>query len=469
MKGWLKSLYERTPIPAKRLLIHGYGRYLHLLREGRPMARAIDVLESVDRADPERRATYQLERLNDILSWADARIPAWRGRALVGSGPGGRLRSLDELERLPTLTKLELRPHAASYVAAGIRKHYGHTSGTTGTPLQLWYDRDQLVWNRAAEKIVRSRAGIASDERVAVIYGLPVIPKSRRRPPYWVVNDADRELLLSAFHIGRATATAYLDAIREFGAVALEAYPHVAYVLARLSMETGGTLRLRRVITSSETLLPFQRETIEEAFGAEVFDFYAAAERVAFAVECSRHAGLHLLEGYGIVEAGDSDPASPRHLVGTGLTNRVMPFIRYRMDDVIRMIDEPCGCGLTSRRLAPITTKSEDLIVTPDGRFISPATLTHPFKPIVGVLRSQIVQERLETLVVRVEATPEFDAVQEATLHREIAARMGPEVEVRIVHEPVMEPERSGKFRWIISRIEGARRLAEVGHGETGE
>jgi hypothetical protein len=32
-----------------------------------------------------------------------------------------------------------------------------------------------------------------------------------------------------------------------------------------------------------------------------------------------------------------------------------------------------------------------------------------------------------------------------------------------------MEPERSGKFRWIISRIEGARRLAEVGHGETGE
>jgi phenylacetate-CoA ligase len=327
----------------------------------------------------------------------------------------------------------------------------------------MWYDRGQLVWNRAAEKIVRSRAGLERDDRVAVIWGRAIVQRTRRKPPYWMVNDADRELWLSAFHVGTATAPLYFDAIRRYGAVALETYPSLAYVLARLAMQQREKVRLRSVLTSSETLLPFQREVIQEAFEAEVFDYYGAAERVAFAVECRRHDGPHVLEAFGYVEPTPSGGSqSTSTLVATGFTNRAMPLIRYDMGDVTQVIDEPCGCGLTSRRLAPVTTKREDLVVTPDGRFVSASILTHPFKPLVGVLRSQVVQERVDELVVRLETGEGYDKGQEIPLLKALTDRMGPGVRIRIVKEPVFDTG-VGKFRWVISKVKGVHQLYEAG------
>ncbi len=173
-----------------------------------------------------------------------------------------------------------------------------------------------------------------------------------------------------------------------------------------LARDRNLKLRLSRVLTTSETLYPFQRTLIEEVFGAEVFDYYGAAERVAFAIECGRHDGLHLLEGYGYVEPATDGGG----FLATGLTNRAMPLVRYRMEDATEVIDVPCGCGLTSRRLSPVTTKAEDVLVTPDGRFVSPSILTHPFKPLVGLVRSQIVQEAIDRVDVYLETGPGWDA-----------------------------------------------------------
>jgi len=460
MMAWVANAYDAAPVPLKRLLMNVYARYLHVVREGAPMRRALETIEEVDRLEPKHREAYQLDRLNELLVWADERVPHYQGRVLVGSGPGGRLADLGEIARLPVLTKDEVRAHKDALTARGVRTYYGHTSGTTGTPLQLWYDRGQLAWNRAAEKVMRLRAGLSPDEHVAVIWGRAIVPRTARRPPYWIVNDADREIWLSAFHVGAATAPLYFEAIRRYRAVALETYPSLAYVLARLALESGERLPLRRVLTSSETLFPFQREIIQEAFGAEVFDFYGAAERAIFAIECPRHDGLHLLEPFGYVEPtpGEEEVTT---LTLTGLTNRAMPLVRYRMTDVTRVVEEPCGCGLTSRRLAPISTKKEDLVVTPDGRFVSPSVLTHPFKPLVGVLRSQIVQEKLDELVVRLETGPGYDRDQERELRKALQERMGPGVEIRIVEEPVLDTEKSGKFRWVVSRVRGAHQLVE--------
>jgi phenylacetate-CoA ligase len=448
----LLSIYDALPSPLKRVAMDAYATYLRSIREGDPMRSAMRDIERVDHADPITVRAYQLERINRLLSWADQHVEYYRGNVLVGSGSGQLLASLDELPRIPLLTKQQVREHGAELTAKGVKKYHGHTSGTTGTPLQLWYDRTQLAWNRAAEKVVRRRAGIEEGERVAVIWGRAVVPRTSRHAPYWIVNDVDRELWLSAFHIAGTTAAQYLSAIEQFEAVALETYPTLAYVLARFALSSGVRPRLRRVLTSAEPLLPLQREVIQEAFGAEVFDFYGAAERVTFAVECSRHDGLHILEAFGYVEPtlGSTDVTS---LVVTGLTNRAMPLVRYQMTDVTRVISEPCACGLTSRRLLPIATKREDIIVTPDGRFISPSILTHPFKPLVGVLRSQIIQESAQDLLVRLETGSDYDRTQEAEMLRALRERMGPGVNIRIEEGPVLESGPAGKFRWVISRI----------------
>jgi phenylacetate-CoA ligase len=219
------------------------------------------------------------------------------------------------------------------------------------------------------------------------------------------------------------------------------------------------------VFTSSETLLPIQRETIEAAFSCRVFDFYGHAERVAFATECDRHEGKHLAEEFGFVEVADPDGTPVRegesgYLVGTSLHNRAMPLFRYRTTDMTALLPEACPCGRTLRRIRDVTTKAEDIILTPDGRMISPSVLTHPFKPLTQILRSQIVQERLDEITVKIVASSEFTAADREHLIRELQSRLGSTVSVRIELVSDIPRERSGKYRWVISHVPHASRLS---------
>lgn len=454
--GFADQLFEHSPIGLRTLFLNAHAARLARWREGPPLAARIRTLEAVDRSGPEETARYQREALGTLLAWCAERVPFYR--EAWGAQPP-RLDSLADLDRLPILTKDAIRAAGASLHAAGVPSASGSTSGTTGTPLQLAYDREQRVWNRAAERMGRLRAGLRIEDPVAVIWGRKVVPTKRRRPPYWLANAVDNELWLSAFHLSPRTVTEYLDAIRAFGSVALETYPSIAYVLAVLARDSRQPLRLSRVITTSETLYPFQRALIEEVFGAEVYQYYGSAERTVFAIECGRHDGLHLLEGYGFVERAPGGEG----FLATGLTNRAMPLVRYWVRDVTEIIDRPCGCGLTSRRLAPVTTKAEDTLLTPDGRLVSPSILTHPFKQLVGLVRSQIVQDALDQVVVSLEVGPQWDPRQEASIAAALAERMGDGVRIEVRRVERLEQTAAGKFRWVVCRVPASARPAAAG------
>ena len=187
----------------------------------------------------------------------------------------------------------------------------------------------------------------------------------------------------------------------------IDGYPSSLYVLARLLLKRGERLPVRAAITSSETLYDFQRQAIEEAFACRVFDYYAAAERVIFSVECNQHSGHHLCEEYGITEVlGDDDqpvpPGSEGYLVGTTLHNVGMPLIRYRTTDRGAFKPGRCSCGRPLQLTEDVTTKAEDLLRLRDGRLIPPSVLTHPFKPLDSIEGSQIVQTDLDRLLIRI-------------------------------------------------------------------
>ncbi|MGH6691091.1 MAG: hypothetical protein ACREMQ_16530, partial [Longimicrobiales bacterium] len=149
----------------------------------------------------------------------------------------------------------------------------------------------------------------------------------------------------------------------------------------------------------------------------------------------------------------------PGYLVGTSLHNLAMPLVRCRTSDISAVISEPCPCGRTSRRLREVATKAEDLVVTPRGRVISPSVLTHPFKPLDGVVKSQIVQDRLDHIVVRIVPIGRFPAAHERSLVAALNERLGNEVtvDVEVVADIPCEP--SGKYRWVVSQVAHDYRL----------
>jgi phenylacetate-CoA ligase len=212
------------------------------------------------------------------------------------------------------------------------------------------------------------------------------------------------------------------------------------------------------VLTSSETLFDFQREVIEDSFQCRIFDYFGAAERVLFATECEKHEGHHLAMEYGITEVVD-DNHQPLgldrfgHLVATSLHNRAMPLIRYLTNDMSALRSNQCSCGRRLVFMDDVTTKAEDILTLRDGRLISPSVLTHPFKPLTSIEASQIIQEDLDTLCVRLVTGSAFTEQDGDRLVHGLQERLGEQMRIRIEVVPELERTRTGKFKWVISHV----------------
>jgi len=273
------------------------------------------------------------------------------------------------------------------------------------------------------------------------------------------MNFIHKQLWLSAFHMSDENLGYYLEKLEKFRPKVIEGYPSTVYILARYLNRKNSALPLKAALTSSETLFPYQKEEIEKAFQCRIFDFYGLAERVIFASECSSHDGKHLNCEYGVTEFVDEKghpvPAGqPGWMVGTSLHNFGMPMIRYLTSDQSSWKDRACPCGRKLPLMGAVTTKQDELVLTPDGRWISPSVLTHPFKPMRNILESQIVQEKLDLVAIKIVRSPGYSREDSVKLMAGLRERLGESVEIRLDFVDHIAREKSGKFRWVISKVQ---------------
>ncbi len=100
-----------------------------------------------------------------------------------------------------------------------------------------------------------------------------------------------------------------------------------------------------------------------------------------------------------------------------------------------------------------VTTKAEDIVTTPDGRYISSSILTHPFKPMHNVAESQIIQEDREHLVIKLITLPSYSEKDTQYLMDEFRKRLGDDMKIKIEFVDSIPRTASGKFRWVISKV----------------
>lgn len=458
------SLYNRAPVWGQNLLLSTYGAVLERQRYGGRYPAFRAQLESQQWQSAAEIEAYQDERLRAVVAHAYETVPYYRRifdeRKL---GPAD-VRTRADLAKLPLLTKTEIRQHFDDLRSTTVSKSRlitGHTSGTTGTPLTVGYDRDTVWMTYAVFDRHYQWAGARLAERpdrIAVARGNVIVPLTQRRPPFWRMNRPQNQLMLSSFHLSPTHLPAYMAALRDFKPDVMDGYPSTLYVLAKYLQNRGETLPVRAAITSSETLYDFQRSVIEERFACRVFDYYAAAERVVFSGECDHHQGHHISMEYGLAEVVDADgqpcaPGVPGRLVGTSLHNMAMPLIRYATNDMSAIKSGQCRCGRGLALMEDVTTKAEDLLTLPDGRLISPSVLTHPFKPLDCIEGSQIVQTALDLVEVRIIPGPRYTEAHTAHLVSELQSRLGTEVRIDVKMVAALETSANGKFKWVISRI----------------
>lgn len=408
----------------------------------------------------ERIRSFQNEKLRDIVRYAHSNIPFYRQRFKDAGVLPEDIGGVGDLSRLPILTKDEVREAGDSIIAVGkgSKLVHGHTSGTTGSPLSLFYDRTMCIVNNVADWRQKSWGRMKKSNWCGMFLGRVVVPTGQATAPFWRTNYLHKQVWFSTFHMSDENLGIYVNEIRKRNLQFLEGYPSTLFILANFLERRGDKLPLKGVFTSSETLHSVQRSTLQGAFDCPIFDFYGLAERVLFAGECEFHSGKHVFDEYGILEiTDDSGNAVPDGQTGwitaTTLWNRGMPLIRYRTSDLSSKLLGPCRCGRNLTRISDVTTKAEDVVVTPDGRYLSPSVLTHPFKPFPQLVKSQIIQDSVNKITVKIVPSKEFSQQHQEKLLAGLQERLGSLVTIDIQTVTDIPVGRSGKFRWVISKV----------------
>jgi len=464
METPLKGLYDRLPAMLQNLAVTGFSAVLDRQRYGGEFKNFRRFLDESQWFSEQDLQDYQTRQLRRLISYAYEHVPYYRQLMNRHGVSPSDINSLDDLSKIPVLTKEIIRSEFDALLSdefdlASVKR--GNTSGTTGSPLEVCYDDQMIRMNYA----MLDRQYLWADtklgkfgDRVAVIRGNVIVPLGQQKPPFWRINYLHRQMLLSSFHLSKKNLKAYVAALRKFKPRVIDGYPSTLYVLAKYLRNIGEKLPIHAVLSSSETLYDFQRETIESSFACKVFDYFGAAERVLFATECDAHMGHHICSEYGYTEILDRDlqPVSPGvegTLVATSLHNFAMPLIRYVTNDVTALKKERCACGRNLPLMEDVTTKAEDSLTLPDGRIISPSVLTHPFKPITTIEESQIIQEAADFVLVKVVPGADYTTHDEALLKHGLEDRLGRDVTVRIESVDSLERTKSGKFKWVISNV----------------
>jgi len=457
MRDIALRLYHCLPVPLRSVAASLQGLYLRYWRYGPETEQLVEEALERERWSPQSWKRWQEERLAYILHRAASRVPYYREQWSARRRRGDSA-SWEYLENWPILGKQALRDNPKAFVAddRDIRRMYhDHTAGTTGTPLDLWFSRTTVRgWHALFEARARRWRGLSRHDNWATLGGQAIVPAHTQRPPFWVWNAALHQLYLSANHVSRRNAPVYLSALNRYDITHMLAYSSSVSALAREALDLDGLPSgLKVIVTISEPLFPWQRETIRAGLQSEVIESYGMGEIVAAATECAAGT-LHLWPEVGWLEVlGDMDDAPvPRgtagRLVCTSLLNDDMPLIRYAVGDRGRVAAEGkrCMCGRTLPALEGIEGRHNDLLVTRDGR------LVYWLNPVfygLPILEAQITQEKLDCLRVRYVPARHPRAEVDRIIRQRLQARMG---RVEVILERVDSIPRlgNGKFRAVI-------------------
>ena len=459
------------PVWAQNLGISLYGYAYRWERLGGRFNEHVSGFRKRDRCSTHEMQTYVESRLRWVLTLAFEHVPYYRSKWKAAGFTGDDLAAFgqSDLLRLPLTPKEDVRRNPDSFLADNIAKkhlHRYHSSGSTGTPIQVIYSTDahrHFFAGREARSF--GWAGSSMTDPRSMIGGRMIVPTAQSRGPVYRYNRAERQVYFTAYHISPRNVPSYVEGFNRYRPGLLTGYAYSHYLLARLMLEQGLSLDYQpeAIILSSEKLTLEMKNVIRQAFGARAYEEYGAVEQCALATECE-HGSLHVNSDFGIVEILDDDdnpvpPGVEGRLVCTGLINDAQPLIRYDIGDVGVWSETPCPCGRNQLPiLKDLVGRLEDAVIGPDGTEM--VRFHGIFVGLRHVLEGQIIQEKLDLLRVRVVATDGFGPADEVLIRRRITGERLHGMRVEIERVPELERTDRRKFRAVISLLTPEERRA---------
>lgn len=417
-------------------------------------------LEATQWWSADRLQALQLERLRTLLAEAGAHVPFYRRRFAEAGFDPARLQSVADLQKLPLLTKADIRAHSAELRHEQARPLQRLTTGgSSGEPLAFMVGNERISHDVAAKWRATRWFGVDIGDPEIVVWGSPIELGAQDRVRR-LRDKLMRSSLLSAFDMTDANLDGYLATIRRLRPRMLFGYPYSLNHVASHARKRGvrmDDLGIRVAFVTSELLYPHQRETISSVFGCPVANGYGGRDAGFIAHECEA-GGMHITAEDIVVElldpAGRAVPAGqPGEVVVTHLATRDYPFIRYRTGDIAVLDDRRCSCGRALPMIREVQGRTNDFLIATNGTPVPCGAFTYLVRELAGVDSFKVVQESLGHTRISLATGAGFDKAAVPTLVQGFRRRLGEEVRVDVEYVDKIGAEKSGKFRYIVSKV----------------
>lgn len=313
----------------------------------------------------------QENRLLSAVQWAWKTPFYQRSWKAAGVEPGD-VRTIEDLQKLPTYTVDDIRKSVDAYPPfgdyVGLDPRAGHvplrihsSGGTTGEPRPTFY----TPWDREVGSILRARSyyfhGLRPGDMV-----MNTLLYSTHNGAY-SVHEA-LWLWLGCIPVttsaGIVTRTRRaLEIAEKWGVNCIIGFPEYLIHMAEEAKEMGVELNLKVLDSFGKS------GEVREAWGSPVYDTYGMHEIQTISSECPYGGGLHIWEDAYVVELVDPDSNLPvkdgeeGSLVVTALYKDAYPIIRYDTKDLTRLWPrEQCACGSWMRKMDPIIGRADTMI-----------------------------------------------------------------------------------------------------------
>lgn len=368
--------------------------------------------------------------------------------------------STGDLANLPLLTKELIRTHCkALFSAQATGLVRSNTGGSSGEPLVFYVGKDRVSHDVAAKWRATRWWGVDIGDTEMVVWGSPVELSAQDR----LRALRDRLLrteLLPAFRMSIADLDMFIDRIRRLRPRMLFGYPSALAHIARHAAARGqrmDDLGIVVAFVTSERLYDDQRDDIARVFGCRVANGYGGRDAGFIAHECPA-GGMHITAEDILVEIVDPEgkplPAGQSgEIVITHLASKDFPFIRYRTGDIGMLDTATCPCGRSLPMLKEIQGRSTDFVVAADGTVMHGLALIYVVRDLPGIKSFRIIQESLERTRIQIVPGDDFTARISDDIVSGVRARIGQSVDVCVEQLTEIPPERSGKFRYVVSHV----------------
>ena len=325
----------------------------------------------IETASPEQIRAIQNEKLVKQVKHVYENVKYYRDLMDEKGVTPDDIKSIDDLHKLPFLTKADLRDaYPYGLLGTDLKNcvRIQSTSGTTGRRVVAFYTQGDVdLWEECCARAIVAAGGTNEDVcQVAYGYGLFTGGPG--------LNGGSHKVGCLTLPMSSGNTERQIQFMQDLHATILCCTPSYAAYIGETLKEMGispDDIDLKAGIFGAEPWTEEMRRDIEKSLGIKAYDIYGLTETSGPGVsfECEEQMGMHINEDHFLAEIIDPETGevlpegSKGELVFTSLDKEAFPLLRYRTRDICVLSRKKCSCGRTLIKMCKPMGRSDDMLI----------------------------------------------------------------------------------------------------------